>query len=220
MRYAAGVDSLDGRFLELQAPAARAIYVLAHGAGAGMRHPFLEEVAQALASRGITTLRYEFPYMAAGKKRPDPPRVLEAAVREAVAEAQRRHPDLPRIAGGKSLGGRMTSQAAARAALPGVRGLAFLGFPLHPPGAPDDARAAHLEGLDLPMLFLQGTRDAFADPVLLHGVLARLGERASLHRVEDADHGFHVPKRSGRTDTEVVMALAEAVATWTARLTG
>ncbi|HEY8468465.1 MAG TPA: alpha/beta family hydrolase [Longimicrobiales bacterium] len=190
------------------------LYVLAHGAGAGMRHAFMEDIAWRLAARGVATFRYQFPYMEAGARRPDPPRVLQATVRAAVAAAREAAADLPLIAGGKSLGGRMTSSAAAERPLEGVRGIAFLGFPLHPPKEPGVQRAAHLDDVGLPMLFLQGTRDDLADLELIRQVCARLGERATLHVVEDADHSFHVLERSGRTDAEVLDELADAVAEW------
>src|SRR3989442_1187464 len=173
-------------------PGARLVYVLAHGAGAGMRHPFLESVAQALAELAIATLRYQFPYMEARARRPDPPAVAELAVRAAVAEAARAAPGLPLLAGGKSFGGRMTSSAQAKEPLPGVRGLVFLGFPLHPPGRAGDQRAEHLAQVQVPMLFLQGTRDDFADLTLLKPLIKRLGQRATLHLVEGGDHSFHV----------------------------
>jgi len=192
--------------------------VLAHGAGAGMRHPFLHQMAERLAARGIATFRYQFPYMEAGKKRPDPPAVAAAAVRAAVAEAARRLAGLPLIAGGKSFGGRMTSAAASEAPLGGVRGLAFLGFPLHPPGKPGTARADHLDKVTVPMLFLQGTRDEFAEMSLLVPVVERLGRRATLRRVEGGDHSFAVPKVSGRGRDAVLDELAEALSSWAARL--
>ncbi len=195
-------------------PDARLLYVLAHGAGAGMRHPFLASVARALAGRGIATLRYQFPYVEAQARRPDPPGVLEATVRSAVAAAASAVPGLPLVAGGKSLGGRMTSNAQAKQPLPGVRGLVFLGFPLHPPKRPGDARAEHLSAVQVPMLFLQGTRDDLAELRLLEPVCHRLGDRATLHVVEGADHSFRVLKRSGRSDEEVVAELGEAVANW------
>src|SRR5947199_9343968 len=185
--------------LWLRPDGARVLYVLAHGAGAGMRHPFLESIAQGLAERSIATLRYQFLYMERRARRPDPPAVAAATVRAAVAEAARVAPGLPLIAGGKSFGGRMTSTAQAEAPLPGVRGLVFFGFPLHPPGRPDDKRAEHLAQVRIPMLFLQGDRDEFADLKLLRPVVQRLGERATLHLVEVRDHSFHVLKRSGRT---------------------
>ena len=189
-------------------------FVLAHGAGAGMDHPFLRAVAEGLAARDVATLRFEFPYMAEGRKRVDPPAVAHAAVREAVAEAIRRWPGLPLFAGGKSFGGRMTSQAQAAAPLPHVRGLAFLGFPLHPAGRPSTERARHLEAVSLPMLFLQGTRDALAEPALVDEVVAAIGPRATLHAIEGADHAFHVLKRSGRDDEAVRSELLDALAAW------
>ena len=199
----------------LERPAdARFLYVLAHGAGAGMRHPFLEAVARGLAERAIATLRYQFPYMEKRGRRPDPPGVIEATVRAAVAEAARRAPELPLIAGGKSFGGRMTSNAQASEPLPGVRGLAFLGFPLHPPGRPGTARAEHLSAVRVPMLFVQGTRDDFADLKLLKPIVRKLGKRATLHLVEGGDHSFKVRKSSGRTDGEVMEELADTIAQW------
>ena len=193
---------------------ARALYVLAHGAGAGMLHPFMEAAASELAAGGIATLRYQFPYMERRARRPDPPALCHAAVRAAVAEAARRAPGLPLIAGGRSFGGRMTSQAQALAPLPGVRGLAFLGYPLHPAGRPSDTRAEHLARVQIPMLFLQGTRDALADRPLLEALLARLGPQASVHWLEDADHSFHVALRSGRNDTQVRRLLLDALCGW------
>jgi predicted alpha/beta-hydrolase family hydrolase len=202
--------------LLLRPEGARLLYVLAHGAGAGMRHPFLEVLSQQLAERSIATLRYQFPYMEQRARRPDPPAVAAATVRAVVAEAARVAPGLPLVAGGKSFGGRMTSTAQAETPLPGVRGLVFLGFPLHPPGRPGDARAEHLAQVQIPMLFLEGTRDDFADLTLLRPVVTRLGARATLHLVEGGDHSFHVPKRSGRTDADVMGELAEAIVGWTA----
>lgn len=193
---------------------AAACLVFAHGAGAGMRHPFMAAVAEGLAARGVGCLRYQFPYMEAGSKRPDRPAVAHAAVRAAVAEAARLAPGLALLAGGKSFGGRMTSQAQAASPLPGVRGLVFLGFPLHPAGRPSEERAAHLAGVRVPMLFVQGTRDALADPALLGPVVARVGGR--LVPIEDADHSFHVPVRSGRRDPEVLAAVLDTVAGWIA----
>jgi len=195
-------------------PRPRACYVLAHGAGAGMTHPFMAAVAAELADRGIATLRYQFPYMEQRAKRPDPPKVAHAAVRAAVAEAGRHLPMLPLIAGGKSFGGRMTSQAQAAAPLPGVRGLAFLGFPLHPAGKPSRGRADHLLAVTVPMLFLQGTRDALAARDELEPLCTALGTRASLRLYEGADHSFHVPARSGRTDAQVRGEMLDALATW------
>ena len=202
--------------LLLRPEGARLLYVLAHGAGAGMRHPFLEVVAQRLAERGIATLRYQFPYMEQRGRRPDPPVVAAATVRAAVIEAARVAPGLPLVAGGKSFGGRMTSTAQAEQPLPGVRWLVFLGFPLHAPGRPSDKRAEHLAQVRIPMLFLQGDRDEFADLKLLRPVVKQLGERAALHLVEGGDHSFHVLKRSGRTDAEVMAELVDTIVAWTA----
>ena len=186
-------------------------YVLAHGAGAGMRHPFLEAMAQALFERGVATLRYEFAYMEQHKSRPDPPAVAAARVREAVERAATEWPGLRRVAGGKSCGGRMTSTAQAAQPLPGVSGLAFLGFPLHPPGKPSVARAAHLYEVRVPMLFLQGTRDEFAKRELITEVCEKLGPRATLHLIDEGDHSFKVPKRAGRTPEQVMAALADRI---------
>jgi uncharacterized protein len=198
---------------------AEALYVLAHGAGAGMRHPFLGTMARALADRSIATLRYQFPYMEAGSRRPDPPAIAHAAVRAAVAEAHRRAPGVPLIAGGKSFGGRMTSQAEALEPL-GVAGLAFLGFPLHPPGKPGNERAVHLGDVRVPMLFLQGTNDEFAELSLLQKLCRRLGERATLHLIEGANHSFRVPARSGRKEADVRAELADTLAGWTRQILG
>jgi predicted alpha/beta-hydrolase family hydrolase len=195
---------------------ARWLYVLAHGAGAGMRHRFMSGVAEALAERGVATLRYQFPYTEAGGRRPDPPGVLQATVRAAVTTAATVAPGLPLLAGGKSLGGRMTSSAAAKSTLPGVRGLVFLGFPLHAPGRSGIERAEHLDQVGVPMLFLQGTRDALADLDLMRSVCDRLGARAMLHVVEGGDHSFAVLKRSGRSDAEVIAELADTIAGWPA----
>jgi predicted alpha/beta-hydrolase family hydrolase len=199
-------------------PDARACYVLAHGAGSGMAHSFMAAVAGELAASQIATLRYQFPYMEARAKRPDPPALAQATVRAAVGEAARLLPGLPLIAGGKSFGGRMTSQAQAASPLPGVRGLAFLGFPLHPAGKPSDQRGAHLFDVNVPMLFLQGTRDALADLMLLRPLVERLGPRASLRLFDEADHSFHVPARTGRKDAEVRAEMLDALATWAAEL--
>lgn len=200
----------------LQLPTgARAVYVLAHGAGAGMKHPFMAAIATELETQGIGTLRYQFPYMESGSKRPDPPALCHATVRAAVAEAARLSRGVRLIAGGKSFGGRMTSQAQAAAPLAGVAGLAFLGFPLHPPNKPSIERAEHLEKVQIPMLFLQGTRDELADLSLLEPVTQKLGERATLKRIEGADHSFHVLARSGRKDAEVMKELVQAIAAWT-----
>jgi uncharacterized protein len=193
---------------------ARAVFVLAHGAGAGMEHPSMQVVATGLTQRGIATLRYQFPYMERKSRRPDPPALCHATVRAAVAEATRLAPDLPLIAGGRSFGGRMTSQAQALAPLAGVRGLVFLAFPLHPAERPGTDRAAHLQEVDVPMLFIQGTRDALADLTLLRPLVERLGAHATLHLLEDADHSFHVPARSGRKDPEVQAAALDALCGW------
>ncbi|MBP6777022.1 MAG: dienelactone hydrolase family protein [Piscinibacter sp.] len=199
----------------LRAPAApRAVFVFAHGAGAGMEHAFMEAFANGLAARGIATLRFQFPYMERGSKRPDAPKVAHAAVRAAVAEAAQRLPGVPLFAGGKSFGGRMTSQAQALQPLPGVRGLVFVGFPLHLAGKPSDERAQHLREVACPLLFLQGTRDELAALELLQPLVQRLGERGSLVVLDDADHAFHVRARSGRTDAQTLGAMIDAMATW------
>lgn len=200
--------------LLLRPPDAVALLALAHGAGAGMRHPFMDAAAQALAAQRVATLRYRFPYSEAGSRRPDPAPVLEATVRSAVATAAAEASELPLFAGGKSMGGRMTSHAAATGPGLAVCGIVFFGFPLH--GAcrdPGVERAAHLSAVPVPMLFLQGTRDVLADLGLMRDVCVGL-ERARLHVVRDADHGFHVPKRSGRTDGDVIRELAEVTASW------
>ena len=194
-----------------------ACYVLAHGAGAGMRHAFLAAVAKELCALGIATLRFQFPYMEKGSKRPDRPELCHATVRAAVAEAARLAPSLPLFAGGRSFGGRMSSQAQAAAPLPGVRGLIFLGFPLHPAGKPADARAEHLFQVNIPMLFLQGTQDELAHLDLLQPLVQRLGDRATLALFEHADHSFHVPARSGRKDPEVRAEILRTLAEWVAR---
>jgi len=195
-------------------PRARACCVLAHGAGAGMNHPFMATVAADLALRGIATLRYQFPYMERGTKRPDPPQLAQATVRAAVAAALKALPKLPLIAGGKSFGGRMTSQAQAKASLPGVRGLAFLGFPLHPAGKPSQDRAKHLFDVKIPMLFLQGTRDTLAMLDQLEPLCQTLGGRATLKLFQDADHSFHVPALTGRKDVQVRGEVLDALVAW------
>ena len=195
-------------------PAATACFVLAHGAGAGMEHPSMSSVATELATRNIATLRFQFPYMERGSRRPDPPPLCHATVRAAVAEAARRAPKLPLIAGGRSFGGRMTSQAQAIEPLPGVKGLAFLGFPLHPAGKPSVERAAHLGKVKIPMLFLQGTRDELAQLELLQPIIDGLGARATLKLLQDADHSFHVSARTGRKDAQVRAEMLDALATW------
>ena len=199
--------------LVLAPPRARACYVLAHGAGAGMAHPFMAAVAAELAERGIATLRYQFPYIEQGGRRPDPPRRAHATVRAAVAEAARLQ-KLPLVAGGKSFGGRMTSQAQAAAPLAGVRGLAFLGFPLHPAGRPSQERGQHLFEVAIPMLFLQGTRDALAELPQLTPLCEALGARATLRLFADADHSFHVPARTGRKDAQVRSEMLDAFTAW------
>lgn len=199
----------------LQEPeAARARFVLAHGAGAGMEHPFMVAVAAGLAVRGIASLRYQFPFMERQIKRPDPPQVAQATVRAVVTRALDQLPDVPLIAGGKSFGGRMTSQAQAKAPLPGVCGLVFLGFPLHPVGHPSQDRAQHLFQVQIPMLFLQGTRDRLASLDEINTVCEKLGDRAKLKIFENADHSFHVPARFGRTDVQVLGDVLDAFATW------
>ncbi len=209
------VDELQRVSGLLQAPSgARAGYVVAHGAGAGMAHPFMATVANGLAERGIATLRYQFPYMERGSKRPDAPKLAQATVRAAVVEASRLLPDLPLAAGGKSFGGRMTSQAQAASPLPGIRGLVFLGFPLHPAGRPSDERAQHLFAVEIPMLFLEGTRDQLADLQFLQPLVRKLGARATVRLFEDADHSFHVPARTGRKDSEVMAEMMDVVAGW------
>jgi predicted alpha/beta-hydrolase family hydrolase len=205
--------------LLLAPPRASACFVFAHSAGAGMAHPFMAAAAAGLAERGIASLRYQFPYMEKGGKRPDPPKVAHATVRAAVAEA-RRQLDVPLIAGGKSFGGRMTSQAQAVAPLDGVVGLAFLGFPLHPAKQPSRERARHLADVTIPMLFLQGTRDALAELGELEPVCAALGSRATLKLFAEADHSFHVPARTGRKDAEVRAEMLDAFAAWAARIAG
>ena len=193
---------------------ASACYVFAHGAGAGMDHAFMADMARGLAVHGIATLRFQFPYMEQGSRRPDSPAVAQAAVRAAVEEAARQLPGLPLFAGGKSYGGRMTSQAQAVQPLPGVKGLVFVGFPLHPAGKPSVDRAKHLAGVAVPMLFLQGTRDELASLDLVRQTTAALGKRATLHIALGADHSFHVLVRSGRTDAQVLEELQAAIARW------
>ena len=193
---------------------ARALYVLAHGAGAGMRHAFLEETSERLATDKIATFRYEFPYMATRPRRPDTPRILQETVRSAVEAAGRKAGGLPLLAGGKSMGGRMTSLAASSEPLPGVEGLVFLGFPLHAPGRVGDKRADHLGDVGVPMLFIQGTRDSLVDLDHIKGVCKRLGKRATLHIIEDGDHSFRVLKRTGRDPDDVMADIARAVAKW------
>jgi uncharacterized protein len=208
----AASDPVTG--LLMHPPDATACFVFAHGAGAGMTHPFMQAVATGLFERRIATLRYQFPYMEKGSKRPDAPAVAQAAVRAAVAEAAQRCPELPLVAGGKSFGGRMTSQAQAATPLAGVRGLAFLGFPLHPAGKPSEQRARHLYEIGIPMLFMQGTRDNLAQLPLVEHLAQALGTKASLKLFEHADHSFHVPVRSGRNDRDVMRELLDVLAAW------
>lgn len=207
-----GAQPVSGLWLLPQKP--RACLVLAHGAGAGMTHKTMTAIADGLAERGFATLRYQFPYMERGSKRPDLPAIAHAAVRAAVAEAGRRSPKLPLFAGGKSFGGRMTSQAQALQPLPGVCGLVFFGYPLHPAGKPSAERAAHLAEVTVPMLFLQGSRDTLAEVDLLRPVVADLGKRATLALFADADHSFHVPAKTGRKDAEVLAEILDTAAGW------
>jgi predicted alpha/beta-hydrolase family hydrolase len=199
----------------LHPPQSKACLVIAHGAGAGMLHPFMVDVANDLAALRIATLRYQFPYMERRGKRPDPPALCHATVRAAVAAARELVPELPLIAGGKSFGGRMTSQAQAASPVPELRGLVFLGFPLHPPDQPSATRGEHLHQVQIPMLFLQGANDAFAELALLEPLIDQLGERATLLVLPNADHSFHVPVRSGRTDKQIREEMLNALATWT-----
>ena len=212
------VDEKTGAVTGLwrEPPDAKALYVFAHGAGAGMRHAFMEAASESLAERGVATLRYAFPYTEAGTRRPDHRSVLEKTVRAAVAAGVARAEGRPVFAGGKSMGGRMTSRAAAAEALPGVAGLVFFGFPLHAAKKPSTERADHLADVDVPMLFLQGTRDALCDLELLRPLCRELGARATVHEALGAEHGFHVLKRSGRTDEEVLAELAERTAAFAA----
>jgi predicted alpha/beta-hydrolase family hydrolase len=199
----------------LQRPGnARQLLILAHGAVAGMTHPFMESLSTELASVGVATLRYQFPYMEQRRRIPDAPAILLSTVRAAVGAASQVAPDLPLFAGGKSMGGRMTSQAAAERSLDDVKGLIFFGFPLHPPNRPGTTRAEHLAKVTVPMLFLQGTRDAFADLKLLRPICTELRPQATLHIVKDADHSFHVPKSTGKTDSEVLRELVKTVSSW------
>lgn len=204
--------------LLIRPPDAKALYLFAHGAGAGMTHRSMTSNAEGLATRGIATLRFQFPYMEKGSKRPDPPRIAHAAVRAAAEEAARAAPDLPLFAGGRSFGGRMTSQAQADAPLPGVRGLAFIGFPLHPAGKPAVDRADHLARVEVPMLFVSGARDSLAETDLLVPVVAGLGDRAKLRLIAEADHSLKVPAKSGRTPAEAEGEALDAIADWMLRL--
>jgi predicted alpha/beta-hydrolase family hydrolase len=215
-----GKDTLALSALLMRPRKARACFVLAHGAGAGMTHPFMEQVAADLYLHGIATLRFQFPFMERGSSRPDSSAVAHAAIRSAVAEARRRCRGLPIVAGGKSFGGRMTSQAQAQVPLDGVVGLIFLGFPLHPAGKPSIKRAEHLKDVRVPMLFVQGMRDKLAEPALLRGVLKKLRRSTKPHLIDGADHGFHVPVRSGRTDGEIVAEIALSAFGWIKQFEG
>jgi uncharacterized protein len=214
LTFRATASSGDVSAILMRPASATCLYVFGHGAGAGMTHAFMSDAAQRLAERGVATFRYNFPYMEAGKGGPNPQPVLVKTVRSAVTKAASLAPDLPLFAGGKSMGGRMTSTAAATEALPGVRGLAFFGFPLHAPGRDSAERGAHLKDVSLPMLFLQGTRDKLANLDLLVPLLETVEPSPTLHVVDGADHGFHVLKRSGRTDAEVLDELCGAFAEW------
>lgn len=207
-----GDDTISG--LWCAPPRAMAAYVFAHGAGAGMAHKSMTAIAEGLAERGVATLRFNFLYMEHGSKRPDAPALTHKAIRAAVEKAHELAPTLPLFAGGKSFGGRMTSQAQALDPLPDVRGLLFFGFPLHPAGKPGDERAKHLDDVAIPMLFLQGANDALATVDLLQPVVKRLGNRATLALFEHADHSFHVPKKSGRNDAEVLAEILDAATAW------
>ena len=211
-----GSETVSG--LLLRPPQAKALYLFAHGAGVGMRHRAMESNARGLADRGIATLRYQFLYMEKGSKRPDPPPLAHAAVRAAAAEAVKLAPDLPLFAGGRSFGGRMSSQAEAKAPLPQVRGLIFLGFPLHPAGKPSVDRAEHLADVQIPMLFVSGSRDALAEMDLLKPLVNRLGERATLHVVDQADHSFNVQAKSGRASADAEAEALDAMAEWMMKL--
>lgn len=216
--FRATASSREVSALLLHPQGARALLVFAHGAGAGMRHAFMQAVSERLAAAGIATYRYQFPYMEAGSRRPDLQSTLITTVRSAIAAGAVAAPGLPLLAGGKSMGGRMTSLAAAEGPLAGVRGLVFFGFPLHPVGRPTTARANHLEAVNLPLLFLQGERDRLAELALLKPVCAHLGRHATLHVVPMADHSFHVPKSTGRTDADVQAELSRVVSTWVGSL--
>lgn len=204
--------------LFLSPPAFDSLLVLGHGAGAGIHHAFMEQIAQGLAGKGIATFRYQFPYMQQGKKRPDMPAVLTATVRSAVAAASEFAGSVPLFAGGKSMGGRMSSQAEAKGHLDRVEGLVFFGFPLHPPGTPSTARADHLDNVRIPMLFLQGTRDKLADLELMTGVCQRLGSQSTLHIIEGGDHSFHLPKSTGKSDEDAFAQIVAAVYRWKTRV--
>ena len=204
--------------LLVRPPTARWLLVLGHGAGAGMTHPFLESLARELAEAGVATLRYQFPYIEERRRVPDKPEVLISTVAAAIGRARETAPELPLLAGGKSMGGRMTSQASAQGLLEPVKGLVFFGFPLHPPNRPGTKRAEHLAKVNVPMLFLQGTRDTLADLALLRPVCEQLGSHATLHIIQEGDHSFHVLKKAGKTDAEVIKELAETTAAWAGKL--
>lgn len=212
IRIGTGEDSVSSLFLRPER--AKTLFVFAHGAGAGMTHKSMESNAQGLAARGIATLRYQFPYMEKGSRRPDPPRIAHATVRAASAQAVKLAPDLPIFAGGRSFGGRMTSQAQSLDPLPNVRGLAFLGFPLHPAGKPGTERADHLKQVRIPMLFVSGDRDSLAELKLLQGMVEDLGELATLHLVAHADHSFKTSAKSGRTSAEAEGEALDTLAQW------
>jgi len=214
LRLAVEPGETEVSAIVLSPPGARALLALGHGAGAGMRHRFMEGIAEALAAQGVASLRYQFPYVEEGRRRPDRAGRLVSTVRAAVREARAVFPDLRLFAGGKSMGGRMTSIAQAEEPLPGVAGIVFLGFPLHRPGNSSDARSDHLDEVGVPLLFIQGTRDRLAERERIERVVSRLGERATLQLIEDADHGFDVPKRTGLSSTQVYAEMAGAVADW------
>jgi hypothetical protein len=215
LKIAVGDEQVSG--LLLRPTGAKALYLFAHGAGVGMNHKSMESNAQGLAERGVATLRYQFLYMEKGSRRPDPPRIAHGAVRAAAAEAVRVAPNLPLYAGGRSFGGRMTSQAQAEKPIPGVKGIIFLGFPLHPAGKPGIERAEHLSRVKIPMLFVSGDRDALAEPELLRPVVDGVGKRATLHIVRAADHSFKVAAKSGRTSAEAEAEALDAIAEWIGR---
>jgi predicted alpha/beta-hydrolase family hydrolase len=215
LRFAAAPGAGEVSSVLLKPPECRALFVLGHGAGAGMRHRFMDGIAETLSSHGIGTFRYQFPFTEAGKRRPDRASVLTGTVRAAVAAARELEPGLPLLAGGKSMGGRMTSSAQAESSLPGVRGLVFFGFPLHRPGDPSDARADHLSDVEVPMLFVQGTRDRLAEMDRMEAVVRTLGDRAMISIVHDGDHGFDVLKRTGKSTEEVYDDMAVVVRDWT-----
>ena len=220
LRFTASRSAGEVSAILVLPPGARWLYVFGHGAGAGMRHHFMEDASAALAGRGFATFRYQFPYVEARSRRPDPQPILLSTVRAAVEAAHRAAPDLPLLAGGKSMGGRMASLAASKEPLPGVRGIAFIGFPLHPAKAPGMARSEHLEKVSVPMLFLQGTRDDLADLALFRPLVEAIGPRATLHVVEGANHGFDVLKRSGRTQADVMDELTRTMEGWAEGLPG